>query len=280
MYQSLKEWIGRRILRYLNTPSRRYAPFFAPPIDILRRSLEPGDILLIEGNTRLSAVIKFLTQSTWSHAALYVGDAGQAKTANGEPDVLLEAFSEVGVVLSPLSKYEQFNTRICRPIGLTDQERKAIIDYALGRVGMQYDNKQILDLARYLFPYPPVPVFLRRRLLAIGSGDPTRAICSTLIAEAFESVRYPILPESVDGAGYGIAPFVQSETEHIRKQGLYTPRDFDISPYFAVIKPVIVNQFNYHTLEWAPKKLSSNKKVRTPRPKTDGKRSRAKPASR
>ena len=182
--------------------------------------------------------------------------------------------SEVGVVLSPLSKYEQFNTRICRPIGLTDKERKKIIDYALARVGMQYDNKQIFDLARYLFPYPPVPVFLRRRLLAIGSGDPTRAICSTLIAEAFESIHYPILPESVEGAGYGIAPFVQSETEHIRKHGLYTPRDFDISPYFAVIKPVIVNKFDYHTLEWSPKKSAPIKKVRTRRSKT-GRKQRA-----
>jgi hypothetical protein len=254
MYQRLKEWIGRRILRYLSTPSRRYAPFFAPPLDVLRQSLLPGDILLIEGNTRLGTVIKFLTQSTWSHATLYVGDAGKGKTANGEPDVLLEAYNEVGVVVSPLSKYEQFNTRICRPIGLTSKECKKIIDYALARVGMQYDNKQILDLARYLFPYPPVPVFFRRRMLAIGSGDPTRAICSTLIAEAFESIHYPILPESVENAAYGIAPFVQSETEHIRKHGLYTPRDFDISPYFAVIKPIIGNKFNYHTLEWSPEK--------------------------
>jgi hypothetical protein len=276
MYQRLKEWIGQRILRYLSTPSRRYAPFFAPPLNVLRQSLQPGDILLIEGNTRLSAVIKFLTQSTWSHAALYVGDAGKDKTSKGEPDVLLEAYNEVGVVLSPLSKYEQFNTRICRPIGLTDQDRKKIIDYALARVGMQYDNKQILDLARYLFPYPPVPVFLRRRMLAIGSGDPTRAICSTLIAEAFESVHYPILPENVENAGYGIAPFVRSETDHIRKRGLYTPRDFDISPYFAVIKPVIVNEFNYHTIEWSPKKSVPVKIVKTRHSKVGLKRPRTK----
>jgi hypothetical protein len=259
MFQRLREWIGRRILRYLNTPSRRYAPFFAPPIDVLRQSLMPGDILLIEGNTRLSTVIKFLTQSTWSHAALYVGDTAEGKPSNCEPNVLLEAYNEAGVVLSPLSKYEQFNTRICRPIGLTTKDCKKIIDYAVARLGMQYDNKQIFDLARYLFPYPPVPVFFRRRMLAIGSGDPTRAICSTLIAEAFESIHYPILPENVEGAGYGIAPFVQSETDHIRKHGLYTPRDFDISPYFAVIKPVIVDKFNYHMLEWDPKKSFQNK---------------------
>jgi hypothetical protein len=279
MLQSLKQWIGRRILSYLNTPSRRYAPFFAPPIDILRRSLKPGDILLIEGNTRLSTVIKFLTQSTWSHAALYVGDIANSKITDGEADVLLEAFAEGGVLLTPLSKYEQFNTRICRPIGLTNKERKKIIDYAVARVGMQYDNKQIFDLARYLFPYPPVPVFLRRRLLAIGSGDPTRAICSTLIAEAFESIHYPILPENVEDAGYGIAPFVQSETEHIRKHGLYTPRDFDISPYFAVIKPVIARNFNYHTLEWAPRKSSTMKRAGTRRSTISLKRARAKPAS-
>src|SRR5262249_50154488 len=203
----------------------------------------------------------------------------KGETTNGEKHVLLEAYSEVGVVLSPLSKYAQFNTRICRPIGLMDEERNKIIAYAVARVGMQYDNKQIVDLARYLFPYPPVPVFLRRRLLAIGSGDPTRAICSTLIAEAFESIHYPILPENVENAGYGIAPFVQSETEHIRKHGLYTPRDFDISPYFAVIKPAIVNKFNYHALEWSPKKLSPTKKVRARRSKNDRKQERAKLAS-
>ena len=279
MFQRLKEWIGRRILAYLSTPSRRYAPFFAPPLDVLRQTLQPGDILLIEGNTRLSAVIKFLTQSTWSHAALYVGDVGKSEPTKGEPNVLLEAYNEVGVVLAPLSNYEEFNTRICRPVGLTDEERKKVIDYARARVGMQYDNKQIFDLARYLFPYPPVPVFLRRRLLAIGSGDPTRAICSTLIAEAFESVHYPILPENVENAGYGIAPFVQSETDHIRKHGLYTPRDFDISPYFAVIKPVIVNKFNYHTLEWSPKQAQPIKIVKTRQSKTRQKRRRGKSAS-
>ena len=44
------------------------------------------------------------------------------------------------------------------------------------------DLKNVFDLARYLFPVPPVPSRLRRRLIALGSGDPTRAICSTVIA--------------------------------------------------------------------------------------------------
>jgi len=262
MYQHVKEWISRRILRYLDTPTHRYAPFFSPPIDVLRRCLEPGDILLIEGNTRLSAVIKFLTQSTWSHAALYIGESTKEGKAEGEQNVLLEANAEHGVLLVPLSKYAHFNTRICRPVGLNSNERQKVIDYALARVGTQYDTKQILDLARYLFPYPPVPVFLRRRLLAIGSGDPTRAICSTLIAQAFESIHYPILPESADGVSYGIAPFVERESDHIRRHGLYTPRDFDVSPYFTVIKPVLNADFNFHTLEWMPAKPGQKETIR------------------
>ena len=36
--------------------------------------------------------------------------------------------------------------------------------------------------------------------ITLGSGDPTRAICSTLIAEAFQSEAYPILPELLDKA--------------------------------------------------------------------------------
>src|ERR1035437_6551659 len=155
MYQRLKQWIGARILRYLETPTRRYAPFFAPPIDVLRRSLQPGDILLIEGNTRLSAVIKFLTQSTWSHAALFVGDRGRHNESKGEQTVLLEANAEHGVLLVPLTKYAHFNTRICRPVGPSSDEGQKVIDYALARVGTQYDTQQIFDLARYLFPYPP-----------------------------------------------------------------------------------------------------------------------------
>ena len=63
------------------------------------------------------------------------------------------------------------------------------------RIGLKYDMRNIFDLLRYFLPTPPVPVRWRRRMLAFGSGDPTRAICSSLIARAFQSVRYPILPD-------------------------------------------------------------------------------------
>ena len=254
MLDRLEGYLSAKILQFLSQPTARYAPFFAADPAVVRAALQPGDVLLVEGNTRLSAIIKFLTQSTWSHAALYVGEREGDVTADGEPNVLLEAEAGTGVATVPLSKYVRFHTRICRPVGLDAAARQTVIDYALKRIGMQYDSQRIVDLARYLFPYPPVPVWFRRRMLAIGAGDPTRAICSVLIAEAFASIRYPILPEvaSINGKTYGVAPFVQSEVDHIRKHGLYTPRDFDVSPFFAIIKPTIAAGFDYRTLPWAP----------------------------
>jgi Permuted papain-like amidase enzyme, YaeF/YiiX, C92 family len=259
MFDRLEEYISGKILQYLLQPTGRYAPFFAPDPAVIRKALMPGDIVLVEGNTRLSAIIKFLTQSTWSHAALYVGERPDDGAPDGEPNVLLEAEADAGVVAVPLSKYVHFHTRICRAVGLDAEDKQKVIDYALKRIGKQYDSKRIVDLARYLFPYPPVPVWFRRRMLAIGSGDPTKAICSTLIAEAFESIHYPILPESVsiNGKTYGVAPYVQSEIDHIRKHGLYTPRDFDVSPFFAIVKPTIASGFDYHKLEWDPPELTA-----------------------
>jgi Permuted papain-like amidase enzyme, YaeF/YiiX, C92 family len=258
MFERLEAYLSAKILQYLSQPTGRYAPFFAPDPAIIRSALKPGDIVLVEGNSRLSAIIKFLTQSTWSHAALYVGERPGDNAPNGEPNVLLEAEADSGVVTVPLSKYLGFNIRICRSVGLDDENKNEVVGYALARIGMQYDSKQIVDLARYLFPYPPVPIWFRRRMLAIGSGDPTKAICSTLIAEAFASIHYPILPESVsiNGKTYSVAPYVKSENEHIRKLGLYTPRDFDISPFFSIVKPTIAAGFDFRTVEWQPPELT------------------------
>ena len=54
----------------------RHGHSTSPPTDpsLLRRALRPGDVLLVEGTSIIATAIKYLTQSTWSHAALYVGD--------------------------------------------------------------------------------------------------------------------------------------------------------------------------------------------------------------
>ena len=247
----LFEIIGRAIARYLDQPSPGYQPLATNSPEQLRRTLQPCDVLLVEGNRRISTAIKYLTQSTWSHAALYIGDKVAGNPADPDPPVLLEADLLRGVVAVPLSRYAHFHTRICRPVGSTESDRERIIEAAVGRIGQRYDLKNIIDLARYLLPTPPVPVRWRRRMIALGSGEPTRAICSTLIAQLFQSVHYPILPrvETLPAPRPGCDDCVQ-EILHIRHFSLFAPRDFDISPYFQVVKPTIGGDFDYKSLVW------------------------------
>jgi hypothetical protein len=123
----------------------------------------------------------------------------------------------------------------------------------IDRIGYQYDLKNVTDLARYLLPTPPVPSHWRRSLLAFGSGDPTRVICSTLIAQAFQAVHYPILPdiEQVPVDSPDMANHTAREILRIRHHSLFAPRDFDLSPYFSIVKPAIGKGFDYKKLEWA-----------------------------
>jgi hypothetical protein len=84
-------------------------------------------------------------------------------------------------------------------------------------------------------------------MIALGSGHPTRIICSALIAQAFETVRYPILPKITRAESQAAA----EELLEIRHSSLYAPRDFDISPYFEVVKPTVRNGFDYKAMAWA-----------------------------
>src|SRR5580698_5238611 len=146
----VRDSFGQLIARYLQKPVRGYEPFTPSDPESLRQSLAPGDVLLVEGNNHISGVIKYLTQSTWSHSALYVGPIAGRFTADGEPHVLIEANVGEGVVSAPLSKYVRFHTRICRPVGLTADDCATVCAYAIARVGLGYDVKNITDLLRYL----------------------------------------------------------------------------------------------------------------------------------
>ena len=252
MLNWLAKTIGKALASYLEKPSRNYKPFSVSDQDTLREFLRLGDVLLVEGNQRISVAIKYLTQSTWSHAAVYVGDALGSTADGSEPNTLVEADLVEGIIAVPLSKYETYNTRICRPVGLTDEDRRKIVEFVVNSLGMEYDLKNVTDLIRYLLPTPPVPVRFRRRMLALGSGDPTRAICSTLIVQAFQSVRYPILPhvrvQKLISDTHGT--YSEREILHIRHHSLFTPRDFDLSPYFRVVKPTLEKDFDYKKLTW------------------------------
>jgi Permuted papain-like amidase enzyme, YaeF/YiiX, C92 family len=111
----------------LSKPIARYSLTIPNDLAQLRKHIRKGDVLLVEGNERVSEVIKYLSQSSWSHAAIYVGDEPLKRSPELRRELtekhgdeagylLVEALVESGVVLSPVSKYRDFNIRLCRPI--------------------------------------------------------------------------------------------------------------------------------------------------------------------
>ncbi len=244
--------LGHALAAYLSRPSRSYEPLATVPPGQLRNALRPGDVLLVEGNTQIAVAIKYLTQSTWSHAAFYIGDRLARAADDPDPPALIEADVIAGVRAVPLSLYAQCHTRICRPVGLSRADLERITAAAVARIGDTYDLRNIIDLARYLLPTPPVPQRWRRRMIALGSGQPTRAICSTMIAQLFQSVGYPILPNvETRPAPRPDCDDCVREIYHIRHHSLFAPRDFDISPYFQVVKASLDDAFDYQSLVWA-----------------------------
>jgi hypothetical protein len=209
--------------------------------DRLRYEIRPGDVLLIEGRSRVSGIIKTITLSCWTHSAFYVGRlhdiedpavrAHIKRFYNGDPDeqLIIEAMIGEGILVDSLKKYNAEHLRICRPKGITHQDAQQVIAHAIHQLGTQYDVRQLLDLLRFFFPYSLLPRRWRSSLFEHNAGKPTRSVCSTMMAEAFASIHFPILP------------VLQYDEEHNltlyrRNSKLITPSDFDYSPYFDVIK--------------------------------------------
>lgn len=224
----------------------------------VRHEVRLCDIVLLEGRSRVSEVIKLITQSTWSHAALYIGRLHDIEDPllrealrqhyAGTPDTQLIIESELGegTIVRPLTTYEKEHLRICRPRGLDYQDSQKIIRYSIGRLGSSYDVRQIFDLARFFFPWFIMPRRWRSSLFSARPGKSTQTVCSTMIAEAFGSVQFPILPLVKRGEGNKVKLYM-------RNPKLCTPSDFDYSPYFDIIKYPFLDFYNYaekHLQPW------------------------------
>jgi hypothetical protein len=283
----VRRWLVAQILDHLTRPLGRYEQRVRNDVAALEAHVRKGDVVLVEGDQRVSAIIRYLTQSSWSHSALYIGDellrrgGEQAAWARAQfgPEagkLVVEALPQ-GVVASPLVKYVDFNLRICRPHGLRPADLQRLLDEAVAAIGWRYDLRNVLDLARYLIPVRIVPDRWRAGALHFGSGRPTEVICSSLLARLFSQVRFPVLPEQVTPPpeAAAAAPTPQaaeppgrallrrvfgrpSRREYtglfrMRHPTLVTPRDFDLSPYFDIVKfnPFSRGEFDYSRMQWA-----------------------------
>jgi hypothetical protein len=244
-------------LREITRSRREYRRFVFNDPHRLKTRIRPGDVVLVDGDQRVSQVVKYLTMSPWSHSALYVGSALLRDPANRSEVrktfgrearyLIVEALVDRGVVASPLVKYIDFNIRVCRPHGLSRERIETVVDHVLSRVGFTYDRRNILDLFRYLLPVHLIPIRLREDALHFGSGIETETICSSLLAEAFDRVGHPILPMHIRHQEISRgklrsrifgrpAPRERTGFLAARHPTLCLPQDFDLSPYFDVVK--------------------------------------------
>ncbi|HLO68673.1 MAG TPA: YiiX/YebB-like N1pC/P60 family cysteine hydrolase [Holophaga sp.] len=234
----LNDLLTRAMVEYLTGRVSHYQRRIPNDLDILKERLRPGDVLLVEGDSRISQVIKYLTQSSWSHATIYVGDAllrwggphaERALDAFG-PDaahLLVESDLKEGVIVVPVSKYLESNIRVCRPQGLRPGSLDRVMAELFEHLGVRYDQRNILDLARYLLPFHLLPRRLRPRSLYLGSSTSREVICSALIAKAFYRAGLSIQPPVSPLRGGGPA---------VRHPSYIMPRDFDLSGSFQILK--------------------------------------------
>jgi hypothetical protein len=245
----------------------------------IQYELRPCDVLLIEGRSRISRSIKLITQSSWSHAALYIGrlydidnhelreKVKEHYTGNPDEQLVIESVLGRGIIVEPLTKYKHEHIRICRPQGISRQDAQQVIGYTIERLGRQYDVRQIFDLFRLLLPWTILPRRWRSSLFTYNAGASMKESCSSLIAEAFQSVDFPILPVLSHDKASGIE-LVQ------RHPRLFTPSDFDYSPFFEIIKYPILELSTsalYRNLPWNRDGTFSDKDGRLYVPKADKK---------
>jgi hypothetical protein len=244
-FDRLKNYVWDKFVDWLTYES----PNFKTPLtsfERLRYELRPGDVLLVEGRSNVSEIIKSITQSMWTHSFIYIGRLHDIddpmlrdhiqKYRHCSPDeqLIVEAVLGKGIIISSIEFYEGEHLRICRPRGITRADSQAVIEYAIKQLGTDYNVRQIMDLARFMFPYWFLPKRWRSTLFEHHVGRPTKTVCSTMIAEAFSKVRFPIIPV--------ISQDKDGQLSLIRNNSkLVTPRDFDHSPYFDVIKYPIID---------------------------------------
>ncbi len=262
---ALKSWLLKKFVGWLN----HEFPFDGePPCDFQRLSdeIRPCDVLLVEGRTRVGNMIKTITTSPWTHSALYLGRLSEIDDPalrcliqqhyDGDDDdqLLIEPLLGYGTIIRRLDVYEGEHLRICRPSSLTSKDAQIVISRAADHLGVGYDIRQLIDLARFLFPFGIIPRRWRSSLFKAGAGEQTKTVCSTMIAEVFSEVHYPVLPViHRDEAG----------DLHLYKRNtrLYTPSDFDYSPYFDIIKYPILGLDDlavYRQLPWDEEGLVCN----------------------
>ena len=260
--------MGRSLLKRLETPIQSYEKRIINNMENLYLVIRKGDVVLVEGRSKISHIIQLLTQSSWSHVAFYVGDTlteseieGKKKALDENKDhghqyMLIEADIGTGVVAVPLSKYRDYNIRICRPFGITSKDIEIVAAEITSNLGKHYDHQNIVDLAILLLPSFLNPFKKRTIKACLGGCTEYKVICSGMIANAFQKVGYPIVPGLLPESDLGDKRMNNPYGSKLimRHFSQIVPRDFDLSSNFEIVKFNIIGmgKFDYKSI-WAGK---------------------------
>lgn len=254
---SLGNWLVKQVSRYLTKEKPKKQSFLCD-FDRICHETRPADVLLIEGQNHISKVIQRITHSPWTHSVLYLGRLHDIedpqirelvhKNYKGKlsDQLIIESIVGKGTVISPITEYENNHIRICRPTGLSFRDAQKVVSHSTKTLGKEYNLRHFFDLGRFLLASRLLPRRWRSSLFLHASGKATQDICSSMIAAAFMSINFPILPLVREGDN--------KQLEMIRRNPkLFTPSDFDYSPYFDIIKyPIfaVSNISPYQHLPW------------------------------
>ncbi len=236
--QGLRNTVGQSLISQLLKP-REVVPEQLSDFARLKAKIRPSDVLLVEGRTQVGRIIQIISHSRWSHSAICVGklkdfekhlpDTVEREELDPDAVYLVEAELGKGTILTPIETYQDYRVRVCRASGLSRTDQMKVTCYVIKRLGTEYNVRQLADLARFMFPYGILPRKWRSTLFEHNAGPETKIVCSTLIADAFQAVKFPVLPiVSEDSKG--------ESRLFKRNPKLFAPSDFDISPYFDVLK--------------------------------------------
>lgn len=134
--------------------------------------IQPGDILLISGNTLVDKIIKLVTRSPYSHVV------GVVNT-----NQVVEILPLSTVRLKKIQDYTgRADVFTCER--LSNDDRRKIISFVTGKIGASYDYDLIIwEASRYLFnwvwPY----------------DNKDSSLCSTLWSEAYRKAGIDLCPD-------------------------------------------------------------------------------------
>ena len=116
LYSRFKNYLWDKFVTWLTYET----PHYQTPLtsfERLRYELRPGDVILVEGRSNVSEIIKSITQSMWTHSFFYIGRLHDIddpmlrdhiqKYRHCSPDeqLIIEAMLGKGIIVSSIENH-------------------------------------------------------------------------------------------------------------------------------------------------------------------------------